>query len=145
MFSSVTDCSIIEAEYRGIFKIKPVPLLRFIIIIIVVLFFILLCFDMRLLPARARLWAGWLGFDFSQEQEFFLLLCVHQLCNPSSSCAVGSGDNSPKDKVAVVWIWAVSYIYIYIAEVKYMWCDMPFPYMALYFVKQRDKMEWQGA
>jgi hypothetical protein len=50
-FSSVTDCSIIEEEYRGISKIKSVPLLRFIIIIvfIVVLCFILLCFGIWLL------------------------------------------------------------------------------------------------
>jgi hypothetical protein len=48
MFSSATDCSIIEEEYRGISKIKSVPLLRF-TIIVVVLCFILLCFGIWLL------------------------------------------------------------------------------------------------
>jgi len=54
----VTDCSIIEEEYRGISKIKSVPLLRFTVIVVVVVLFYFAVFWYMVTTTRARMWAG---------------------------------------------------------------------------------------
>jgi hypothetical protein len=102
----VTDCSIIEEDYRGISKIKSFPLLRFIVIIVVVLCFILLCFGIRLLQGLGCELDDWVlifhrGKNFSYYYAYTNSVAHH----PHVRWVVGT--ISPK-MLGANWGWMVS-------------------------------------